>query len=447
MFPSTRAPAPVTDPRLLNDTADTLFPDEDTVNPDENVPPSQGFFGSWFSSSEPAPPPADEPVSHVTKFPTQGYTGNMYTEPGAEDPRLLDETLNEDNKPGFFGNMFIPNVPCAPPPGDDTLNQDKDVPTEGYFGNWFSSNEPIKDPQESLYINREENLYHTESTEGDYGVQFLLFGFFMAGLAVIVPIWDGIALLNDPVWHYMCGTSLPILLISISVVVPLFFLLVLCLLLSRGTGHTARQEQTLFSVAILFIMLLGALFVTMSTPIQNQAQLANLELMFQCKTGIRTQPLYNKYQQLQGIRNQSSCASKRSVDQCDGFSSGLNSSSVNYTDVLQGIEKRMQCSGFCFVPTVTNGTNATAASAGSASASGGYPLALFSKASMSGSCSAMAARDMNNFAYDVGTKLEWEGYFLMAASILQGFLIVTGSCVKNEVRKIKYGIEGGYGTI
>jgi len=268
-----------------------------------------------------------------------------------------------------------------------------------------------------------------------------LLGVFVALVVVIIPIWDGFALLRDPVWVYMCGRALPIILISVVSAVALFYTVVLSCSLCKGR---VRQEQTFLNIAILFVLLLGTVFVTMSTPIQGQARLATSELMFNCQSGLLSEPLYHAYQNLQTLRKTPSCAGNFSVEDCAGYEkSDLNS-------IIKGMENRMGCSGFCFYPNASANVSATPASA--MNASYGYPPALFSKAGMQGSCSAMAARDMEGFALDMGTRLQWEGYFLMAASIVQGLLLVAGSCVKQEMRLKTYSVEdpfetSGYGTI
>lgn len=61
-----------------------------------------------------------------------------------------------------------------------------------------------------------------------------------------------------------------------------------------------------------------------------------------------------------------------------------------------------------------------------------YPPTLFSDANYQASCEGMAARDMKNFAGDVGFQTFYQGIYLVLIAIATGFLKLIGFCVKKE---------------
>lgn len=62
-----------------------------------------------------------------------------------------------------------------------------------------------------------------------------------------------------------------------------------------------------------------------------------------------------------------------------------------------------------------------------------YPPTLFSDANYQASCEGMAARDMRNFAGDVGFQTFYQGIYLVLIAIATGFLKLVGFCVRRDV--------------
>merc|ERR1719487_3098733 len=62
-----------------------------------------------------------------------------------------------------------------------------------------------------------------------------------------------------------------------------------------------------------------------------------------------------------------------------------------------------------------------------------YPPTLFSDANYKASCEGMAARDMRNFAGDIGFQTFYQGIYLVLIAIATGFLKLIGFCVRKDV--------------
>merc|ERR1719313_391286 len=61
-----------------------------------------------------------------------------------------------------------------------------------------------------------------------------------------------------------------------------------------------------------------------------------------------------------------------------------------------------------------------------------YPPTLFSDANYQASCEGMAARDMRNFAGDMGLQTFYQGIYMIAIAICTGFLKLLGFCVRKD---------------
>lgn len=61
-----------------------------------------------------------------------------------------------------------------------------------------------------------------------------------------------------------------------------------------------------------------------------------------------------------------------------------------------------------------------------------YPPTLFSDANYQASCEGMSARDMRNFAGDVGFQIFYQGMYLILIAIATGFLKLLGFCIRRD---------------
>lgn len=259
--------------------------------------------------------------------------------------------------------------------------------------------------------------------DGNAGLMFFVCGFFGSLMLILIPVWDGISLLHDPVWMYMAGGRWPSILIACSVSIPVLFTITVIMLGNcghRSSGSTS--EQTLLGAAVLFVLFFGCMLLVVSMPIAEQALAYKADFLSSCKTGAKTHALYAEYQVLQKLRSDSACADMVSVEECSGYKE------TSQSITLRNFEESLTCAGFCYYPKVANST------------ANFYPPALFTKAAFQGSCSAMAARNMESFVSDMSRQLMFEGFFLMGASVLQGFLMLFGNVAKKDhPRKAGYG--------
>jgi len=267
-------------------------------------------------------------------------------------------------------------------------------------------------------------------------------GFFIMLMIVLIPIWDGISLLKDPVWMYMTGDVLPIVLIFCSVCIPIFALLTVFLLNKFARIRSGVQaEQTMYGASLLFVLLLGATLVSISEPMTKQAMLSQQEFVHTCEGGLRTQPLYKEYQTLQKLRTSANCTGRASVAECSGYKETTESV------WLQKFETSLQCSGYCFYPKNVSEAEVKRMTqplkASSMKSKSFYPQALFTNVNLQGSCSAMAARSMESYVSDMSNQLLYEGFFLIGAAVLQGFIMMWVSTSKRALLgKSSYGTTG-----
>jgi len=207
-------------------------------------------------------------------------------------------------------------------------------------------------------------------------------------------------------------------MIAMAILPLLFVSTVMMLRCCSKAGRLGRTEAML-GVQILFILLLGTVLVTISTPIAREALAAKTELLESCKIGERTRPLYVQYQVLQSFRSNATCAAKSSVAQCSGFQA------TRETAMLQRWETTLKCAGFCFYPNVTaNDKKPDMVDL--------YPPSLFTTVPFQGSCSAMAARNMESYVADIAQQLQFEGLFLIGLSVLQGFFVMKATATKRD---------------
>merc|ERR1719487_1149447 len=99
------------------------------------------------------------------------------------------------------------------------------------------------------------------------------------------------------------------------------------------------------------------------------------------------------------------------------------------------MESEFRCSGFCYRTTaiaLSAKKNATLAKNQPKNTTSKYPPTLFSDANHLATCEGMAARDMKNFAGDVGFQTFYQGIYLVLISIATGFLKIMGFCARDK---------------
>jgi len=235
-----------------------------------------------------------------------------------------------------------------------------------------------------------------------------------------------------------------------------------------------QTEQTIMMIANIFITLLGLVLMLLSLPLSRQAIDTYNNLMHRCDYSAQTHRMYEYSQVLHNIRRTPSCASKFSVEECPGYEDA-----APYTSFLKTMETQFRCSGFCYRPMgaaaesstkdasfvgkerrVVGGSqrhkdHITPLSLQAVSAETAvvrdkevmlqvqqYPPTLFSDSNYQASCEGMAARDMKNFAGDVGFQTFYQGIYLVVIAIATGFLKLISFCVKRESPDIKPPVAG-----
>lgn len=312
---------------------------------------------------------------------------------------------------------------------------------------------------------------------------FMGSGILLLGMLCIVPIWNAVALMEDPNYAFWEGRRTPTMMVALCVGVVATYVLSVMLFFG-ASRHQAQTEQTIMMIASIFITVLGLGLMLMSLPLSRQAIDTYNNLMHRCEYSEQTHRMYEYSQVLQNIRAQPACAGKYSVEECEGYEDAKP-----YTEFLKVMENEFHCSGFCYQPTAhlqaslvqevsaggaraaatavaaKSGSNATShasavpsqeadarrhgrrvapvtllsteekvaeRTAAVAETGSRYPPSLFSDANYQASCEGMAARDMKNFAGDVSFQTFYQGVYLLLIAIATGFLRLLGTCVRQD---------------
>mmetsp|Transcript_41261 Transcript_41261/g.95534 ORF Transcript_41261/g.95534 Transcript_41261/m.95534 type:complete len:356 (+) Transcript_41261:85-1152(+) len=294
-------------------------------------------------------------------------------------------------------------------------------------------------------------------------------------MLLLVPVWNSIKMLHNPVFLRFVGKDIPVSLIAACVCLVALFMFV-SLIFFRCSPKEALSEQNVLMMANIFITLVGALIMIISLPLRRSGVKSFTEIEQTCA---QAHGLGREYNGLLDLRQQPSCIRLPSIEQCDGFNQTVN------TDLLKAMEFKYKCSGWCSPPKLTMPTEprrqysvgllqldgAVEESRPSSKASRlwafrdlrmkqphmftelpnsiyEYPPTLFSTLNFQSTCHYMAARDTHYFLLDTSDELYYEGVLLMVISISIGFLKLLGFCVKDnifsKVRKNSYGATPHY---
>lgn len=311
---------------------------------------------------------------------------------------------------------------------------------------------------------------------------FMVSGVVVLFLLCIVPIWNSLALMRDNNYMFWVGDSLPMWIIVLCCLTSLLYMFTI-LFFFRHARPQVQTEQTIMMIANVFITFLGLVLMLVSLPLSRQAIETYNNLMHRCDYSEQTHRMYEYSQVLQNIRATPACASKYSVEECVGYESA-----EPYTGFLKTMEEEFRCSGFCYrtpqqltanlelkhQTSVPGQTAAVLAAMGQSvhknhhedhvtpisllaaavdssrrdraklasqssqrrafatSTLPTFPPTLFSDANYQASCEGMAARDMKNFAGDIGFQTFYQGIYLVLIAIATGFLKLIGYCVRRD---------------
>jgi len=321
---------------------------------------------------------------------------------------------------------------------------------------------------------------------------FISTGVLLLAMLCVVPVWNAVALMQDMNYVFWVGTSVPTWMICLCAGIVGIYIMTIFVFFSTARPQV-QTEQTIMMIANIFITLLGLVLMLLSLPLSRQSVDTYNNLMHRCDYSEQTHRMYEYSQVLHNIRRMPNCIHKFSVEECPGYEDA-----PPYTSMLKAMETDFHCAGFCYrapasagprgATAPSSGTNATggvlmslghsigrkhhhedhvvplalataASGDGAAAASTGrttpnlaraitqYPPTLFSDANYQASCEGMSARDMKNFAGDVGFQTFYQGIYLVRhhwrvargreiqlvlIAIATGFLKLIGFCVRKD---------------
>jgi len=281
---------------------------------------------------------------------------------------------------------------------------------------------------------------------------FMFAGSLFLALLAVTPIWNAASLLNDFNYIFWAGDRTPTWIIIVSTSIVILYAVTSGIFFRRV--HSSQAEQTIMTMASLFITLFGLFLMLVSMPLTQQAVLTSTNLLYNCDSSMQTHRLYEYSHVLQNIRAGAACAKKFSVEECDGYQS-----SPPFTDFLKNMENNFRCAGFCHKASVAKDASASKAKlaknkdhvtpsfaeernleaadsefviATHHDASAKYPPTLFSDSNFQASCDGMASRDIKNFAGDIGRQTFFQGIYLVLIAVATGFLKLLGVCFRKD---------------
>lgn len=314
---------------------------------------------------------------------------------------------------------------------------------------------------------------------------FLGAGILLLMMLCLVPVWNALALMSHFNYTFWVGAWLPEWMLSLYFGILILYIIIVVVLFHKARPQS-QTEQTMMMIANIFVSLLGLTLMLVSMPLSRQAVDVYSNLMYRCGHGLQSHRLYEYSQVLHNIRSAPGCAMKYTVEECPGFEEVWP-----YTTFLKEMEGTFHCSGFCYHPSVgasfvetklettlhtegrhlgnkaqhhnrmtpqslgplrgsgslgalvvasSDAVTGTIHAAGqqpatidsAALATPKYPPTLFSDANYEISCEGMAARNMKNFAGELGSQTFYQGVYLLVISVATGFMKLISFCTRRS---------------
>jgi hypothetical protein len=184
---------------------------------------------------------------------------------------------------------------------------------------------------------------------------FLGVGVILIILLCILPVWNALALMQDSVYVFWHGKTVPVSMIVVCVVVLVLYMVTITAFFSFAMPQ-AQTEQTMMMTANIFLTCLGLAFMLVSIPLSRQVDGTYSNLIRKCDYSPETHRLFEYSQVLRNIRLTPDCVTKYSVVECLGYEEAKP-----YTTFLKDMETNLKCSGFCYMSAGIPGLDPSAA--------------------------------------------------------------------------------------
>jgi len=148
--------------------------------------------------------------------------------------------------------------------------------------------------------------------------KWLLIGCALLLLICVIPIWNAIALLQDPAFRHFCTTKVPLIFLLLLTMIAIAYIVSIILIFAK-VQNTEILDDTLYILVPVVLTVLGALLLMTSVPLANDSYEVYTQIVHDCAHGSRTQDLFGHSAILQNVRNQPSCLMQSSVENCQGF--------------------------------------------------------------------------------------------------------------------------------
>jgi hypothetical protein len=307
--------------------------DEPPKKPMKMVPDDDGDDEPWVSK---------KPKTKAKKHQDDGPEYAVYSPPPGYHPHKKQQ--NQHKKKGSVQDHLDHHAAEYAGHADSMMDNIQHAIKEWTSGG-NNAEKGFEDSEDHLEANLREGL-------GPDGPIFFFGGIFVLSMLVMIPVWDGMSLLRNPVWHWMYGNTIPYCLLAFALV-PFVFALTVILILkftARRLKGDTRPDVLHFKLSIrghvsgLFVLFVGVMMVMIGRPIQDMAFQAHNAFWDECYMNEKTSPLYDESQELQHLRETPACSHIPSVEHCPGYKE------TEESNTLKKFEKYFQCSGFCYHP-------------------------------------------------------------------------------------------------
>jgi len=160
-------------------------------------------------------------------------------------------------------------------------------------------------------------------------------------LILIMPVWDALRLLCDPIYRYFVGIQLPLLTILVCVLSIIGYVVGVHMFFAHANPET-HTVQSVIMLMVIAVTALGSGLTMIAMPASTLTQTYYDNVVNNCNSSSKMKGLATYASDLASVRLTSSCKSQYSVETCSGFSK-----EEPYYSFLKVLESDYRCSGFC----------------------------------------------------------------------------------------------------
>jgi len=180
-------------------------------------------------------------------------------------------------------------------------------------------------------------------TSHDETWRSVIIGMVLATMIMSLPMLNAFMMLWDMNYVFWVGWVYPVQEICICFFGILFLGVTLYLLYVKTMAPYTRFQYAVATTVSCFLALFGILLVLSGMTEAAVLRQVQMRLTLSCGSADPTLTLLLEYSQvLQNMRSQPECSTRRSVEECDGWSEN------RYTNYVRYLEKNLDCGPICY---------------------------------------------------------------------------------------------------